>query len=298
MTRFNSRLNNLECGIMGYEKKINSAIKLLRSIPTDGGPIEVSYSGGKDSDVILELAKMADIPFEAIYKQTSIDPPGTTKHALDNGVTIYHPKKTFFQLVAEKGSPSRFKRFCCEKLKEYKIYDRSIQGIRRAESPARAKRYKEPSFCRLYGKGQCVETYLPILEWTDADVERFIEERGIRCHPLYYDEEGRFHVERRLGCIGCPLQGDNGLSDFLKYPRFFRQYVKSYQSFLDNHRQSNWYKRIDGNALNACFYYLFCKSDEEYQTRIGGGLFPDNKLNVKDFMEDYFGIEFEGNDPK
>lgn len=50
--------------------------------------------------------------------------------------------------------------------------------------------------------------------------------------------------------------------------------------------------------MNACFYYLFCKSDEEYKTRIGGGLFPDNKLNVKDFMEDYFGIEFEGNDPK
>ena len=39
-------------------KKIDFAIKLLQSIPQDG-PIELSYSGGKDSDVILELARMS-----------------------------------------------------------------------------------------------------------------------------------------------------------------------------------------------------------------------------------------------
>ena len=66
---------------MDYARKIDFALNLLRSIPQEDGPIEVSYSGGKDSDVILELAKMAGIPFEAIYKQTTIDPPGTTKHA-------------------------------------------------------------------------------------------------------------------------------------------------------------------------------------------------------------------------
>lgn len=48
---------------MDLQRKIDFAIKLLRSIPQDG-PIELSYSGGKDSDVILELAKMAGIPFE------------------------------------------------------------------------------------------------------------------------------------------------------------------------------------------------------------------------------------------
>ena len=52
---------------MDYKRKIDFAIKLLRSIPQDG-PIELSYSGGKDSDVILELVRMAGIPFEAIYK--------------------------------------------------------------------------------------------------------------------------------------------------------------------------------------------------------------------------------------
>lgn len=44
---------------MDLDRKIEFAINLLKSIPTDDGPIEVCYSGGKDSDVILELAKMA-----------------------------------------------------------------------------------------------------------------------------------------------------------------------------------------------------------------------------------------------
>lgn len=54
------------------DKKVDQAIRLLRAIPTDSGPIEVSYSGGKDSDVILELVRMAGIPYEAIYKNTTI----------------------------------------------------------------------------------------------------------------------------------------------------------------------------------------------------------------------------------
>lgn len=279
---------------MDYEKKVQHSIKLLQSIPQDG-PIELCYSGGKDSDVILELAKMAGIPFVPIYKQTSIDPPGTTRHALGMGAEIRKPKETFFKLVERKGSPSRFKRFCCENLKEYKIYDRAIVGIRRSESTKRAERYKEPEVCRVYNAKEKVRQYLPILEWTDEDVERFIKERGIKCAPVYYDEYGRFHVERRLGCIGCPLKSDNGLSDFKKYPKFFKQYVKSYQKFLDNHTGSNWWKRINGNALNACFHYLFCKSDEEYQTLTGGGmqLFDTEKVDVREFMEDYFGIDFD-----
>jgi len=62
------------------QKKVDFSIKLLHSIPTDNGPMEISYSGGKDSDVILELAKMAGILHRAIYKNTTIDPPDTISH--------------------------------------------------------------------------------------------------------------------------------------------------------------------------------------------------------------------------
>lgn len=182
---------------MDYEKKVSSAIKLLQSIPQDG-PIEISYSGGKDSDVILELAKLAGIPYEAIYKNTSIDPPGTIAHAREMGATIVNPKRTMLQIIENKGWPTRRARFCCSELKEYSIHRRAVQGIRRCESTARATRYKEPEICRVYKKDDKVRVYLPILEWTNEDVERFVAERGIKCHHLYYDADGNFHVERRL----------------------------------------------------------------------------------------------------
>ena len=74
--------------------KIERAVRLLQSVaPTDGSPVEVAYSGGKDSDVILELTKMAGIPYRAIYKNTTIDPPGTIAHAKAMGVEILQPKK-------------------------------------------------------------------------------------------------------------------------------------------------------------------------------------------------------------
>ena len=167
------------------QKKVDFAIKLLQSIPQDGD-IELSYSGGKDSDVILELAKMAGIPYRAIYKNTTIDPAGSIAHAKGMGAEVIRPKKTFFQLVSEHGYPSRYVRFCCSFLKEYKVCDRAIQGIRRSESRNRAERYKEPEICRVYSAKEKVKVYLPILEWTDEDVAEFIKERNIKCHPLYY----------------------------------------------------------------------------------------------------------------
>lgn len=219
-----------------YEKKIEFALKLLRSIPQDC-EVEVVYSGGKDSDVILELAKMSGIKFRPIYKNTTIDPPGTIKHVKEMGVEIVRPKVSFFDLVKKKGCPTMRARFCCEVLKEYKILDRQIVGIRRSESTKRAKLYSEPEACRNYGgkKGKVIQ-YYPILSWTDEDVEQFIKQRGLVCAPTYYDEEGVFHVERRLGCIGCPLKSDKGKSDYKKYPKLLKLLVKSAKVFMDTHQ--------------------------------------------------------------
>lgn len=274
---------------MDLQRKIDFAIKLLRAIPQDG-PIEVSYSGGKDSDVILELAKMAGIPFEAIYKQTSIDPPGTTAHAKAMGATIIRPKLTFLQIIEQHSMPSRWSRFCCQYLKEYKIHDRAIQGIRRCESTARSQRYKEPEMCRTYSKKQKVRIYFPILEWTNEDVLRFIEERGIKCAPVYYDEDGVFHVERRLGCLGCPMATDNGRGDYLKYPKLLKQVCKSAQRYLDTHQHVKAYEIFDGNGYNLVFKRLFCKTKESYFA-LTDGLLPDANIDTKAYLEDYFHIE-------
>lgn len=276
--------------MIDYQRKIDFAIKVLQSIPQDG-PIELSYSGGKDSDVILELAKMAGIPFEAIYKMTTIDPPGTTKHAKEVGATIVRPKKTFFQLIEERGLPTRFRRHCCSELKEYKIYDRAIQGIRRSESTKRAERYKEPEICRTYPGKEKVRVYLPILDWTAADVARFVQERGIKCHPLYYDEQGNFHPERRLGCLCCPMASRKKmLEEYKQHPRFLKAEIVALGKNHEAH--PNWKAtRRFKTPYNHMLYHLFCDNLDEYEVRVEGGMFPDGGINTKQFLEDYFQIE-------
>lgn len=273
---------------MDYKRKIDFAIRLLRNIPQDG-PIEISYSGGKDSDVILELARMAGIPHEAIYKQTTIDPPGTTAHAKAQGATIIRPKMSFLQIIERKGMPTRRARFCCEVLKEYKVYDRAVQGVRRSESTARAKRYKEPEICRLYPHKEKARIYLPILEWDTEDVARFIDERGIKCAPVYYNPDWTFHPERRLGCIGCPMKSDCGKADFLRYPKLLKQIIRAIDTYLETHPNCSCKKKM-GNAYNVIYQDLFCRSYEEFEVRVTGGLFPENALDTKNYLETYFGI--------
>lgn len=254
-------------------------------------PIEVSYSGGKDSDVILALTKMAGIPYRAIYKNTTIDPPGTVKHCKDNGVEVVMPNERFLDIIARKGFPTRRARFCCEVLKEYKILDNAVQGIRRSESTKRAKNYteNEPIICRNYSKSDHVNVYLPILDWSDKDVADFINAHGIKCHPLYYNEHGKFCVERRLGCIGCPMQSDKGVADFIKYPKMLRQWIKAGEAWWNRERERELksVKKI-GNIYALMAHTLFFDDYDSFQAA-NTSMF--GKEDWKQRLEDYFKIE-------
>lgn len=279
---------------MTLDRKIEFAIKLLQSIPQDG-PIELSYSGGKDSDVILQLAKEAGIPYRAIYKDTTIDPPGTHGHVKEMGAELIKPRKSFLQLISERGYPSRFRRFCCEELKEYKICDRAIQGVRREESVARAKRYKEPEMCRLYPGGDKARVYMPILEWTAKEEADFIKDRGVKCAPVYYDEQGNFHPERRLGCMGCPLKNQRDRrGEFMRYPKMLRLYLRGGQKWLNAKPNTVAAQRFDGDAHKMLFYNLFFDGEgtiEKFRTAVTGGMFPETAIDAKAYMEDYFKID-------
>ena len=270
------------------QKKVDFAIKLLQSIPQDGD-IELSYSGGKDSDVILELAKMAGIPYRAIYKATTIDPPGTIAHAKEMGAEVIHPKKTFFQLISENGFPNRFQRFCCSVLKEYKVCDRAIQGIRRSESRKRAEKYKEPEVCRVYSAKEKVKVYLPILEWTDQDVEEFIKERNIKCHPLYY-MGGEFDVTKRLGCMGCPLASRKKRIQFFKdNPRWLKAWIRAGQKRYTSEKYQNGKAKVKFNdAFEAMGYLLFCENIDEFKEKTYG-MFGD--FDWKEFLQKEFKID-------
>lgn len=279
------------------KRKIDGSIKLLRAIQaahTDQ-QIEIAYSGGKDSDVILQLAKEAGINYRAIYKNTTIDPPGTIAHVRAMGVEIMQPKRSFFEIIKAKGFPNRFQRFCCSELKEYKVLDVAVMGIRREESNKRAARYKEPTECRFYGNKKVhVEAVYPILEWTLDDVREFILDRGITLAPVYYDEHGYLHAERRLGCIGCPLASrEHRLAELKRYPNFVRAMCKAARGYLDTHPNCasiQKYKIYDPYTHTA--RQLFFERQDEFDLVRSGGLFGSSEqVDFKQAIEKYFTVK-------
>lgn len=270
------------------DKKINQSIKFLQ-ITCKGKDVDLAYSGGKDSDVILELAKMAGINYHAIYKNTTIDPPHTIAHCKNKGVEIIPPKMTFAEILQKYGMPTRWARSCCKYLKEYKIGDYVITGVRRAESRKRAERYKEPTQCRLYPHGERVEIFMPLLEWTNEDVAEFIDKRGIKCHPLYYDEQGNFHVERRLGCLCCPMQSiKKRIEEFKKYPKMLGFYARNAKIFLGNNPDSKTAK-IFRNEWEWLYYNIFLQSMTKFNAIMSPDLWGE-RFNCEKAIKEYFGL--------
>lgn len=275
------------------KKKILQAVKLLQvCYKSVGEPLEVAYSGGKDSDVILELAKMSGIEYRAIYKNTTIDPPGTIKHVKENGVEIRRPKDSFFSLMKRIGYPNRFRRFCCGVLKEYKILDNCVIGIRKCESVKRSKRYSEPTECRILGhnKKNHVNAIYPILDWSDEDELEFIKERGIKLHPLYYREDGSIDITKRLGCICCPLKYyKKRLQQFKKYPGMIKAYLRCGNEYLKSHSDSKVAKQYS-NVYEYFVADTFFHNYKDYVNAKSRNLFSDNP-DYKKMIEDYFKIK-------
>ena len=275
------------------DKKVEKALRLLQvCFKAADEPLEIAYSGGKDSDIILELAKMSGIEYRAIYKNTTVDPPGTIKHVIDNGVEIRRPKETFFSLMMKKGYPSRFRRFCCSVLKEYKILDNSVMGIRKCESVKRSKRYSEPTGCRIYGsKKNHVNAIYPILEWSNEDELEFIEARGLKLHPLYYREDGNLDLSKRLGCMCCPLKYyKQRLQDFKQYPGMVKAYLRCGNEYFRSHPES----KVAEQYSNVYEYFVanvFFEHHRDYRkAKLGRGIFSVSS-DYKKLIEDYFKIK-------
>lgn len=269
----------------GLKKKVKQAINLLQSIKTDE-PIEVAYSGGKDSDVILELAKMAGIKYRAIYKNTTIDPPGTIKHCKEKGVEVLQPKMRFFDIVRKNGFPTMRARFCCKYLKEYKILDYVIIGVRKSESYKRAKLYQEPIMCYRYSSKDKVQRIMPILTWTNDDVEEFIMKRHIKCAPIYYDSNGNFDVTKRLGCMACPLKSKQ-LEDFEKYPNLVKAWINAGMVWWNTHPKANSHKKFE-SIYDLFVHNVFFDSYAKFR-EWKYNLFET--VDCKKFLEDYFKIK-------
>ena len=84
---------------MDLEQRSIDRIKLaaLMSVQYYNAPLICTYSGGKDSDVMLELFKRAGVNFEVVNSHTTVDAPQTVYHIRDKfkeleeqGISIFH----------------------------------------------------------------------------------------------------------------------------------------------------------------------------------------------------------------
>ena len=136
----------IENTLLGTRDKVQEAIGRLRSFEPPEG-YYLAFSGGKDSQTIYHLAKMAGVKFDAHYSVTSVDPPELVRFIKTHypDVSFDYPRGkdgkvlTMWNLIPKrKVPPTRFQRYCCAELKESSGKGRvTVTGVRWAESNRR-----------------------------------------------------------------------------------------------------------------------------------------------------------------
>jgi 3'-phosphoadenosine 5'-phosphosulfate sulfotransferase (PAPS reductase)/FAD synthetase len=228
-----------------------------------GKPLVCKYSGGKDSDVMLELFKRSGVPFEVSHGLTTVDAPPTVRHIKDtfkrledNGIkaTIHKPKLSMWRLIEKKKfPPTRTYRYCCSEYKENQNRGRMIAtGVRWDESTARANRQafetigrtkktairlsekmlmedsdeRRALFEKCELKAQTVVN--PIIDWGDADVWDFYWNECPAHNPLY----SMGYI--RAGCVGCPMASPKyRWKEFADFPKYKDAYIWTFERMLE-----------------------------------------------------------------
>lgn len=216
----------------------------------------LAFSGGKDSQVIYELCKIAGVKFKAHFNCTTVDPKEVLHFIREYypDVIWHRPEKSMFKLIEEQKSlPLKYYRYCCRLIKEiHGINQVTITGIRASES---RKRANKPEFNHYCIKGQDKFMLAPILHWSTKEVWQYIKsEIGYYCE-LY--DLGFY----RIGCIYCPYASYKTHLKELKYfPRFEYAYKKairkcmdngSYEQFEDENEVFDWW--IRGKSMKQFF---------------------------------------------
>lgn len=240
---------------MRLQDKIDYSIELIRKgerlalalNPQNG--YFLGFSGGKDSQALLQLVKMAGVRYKAYYNVTTNDPPINVYFIRQHypEVVFLHPQANFFKLVEKSGLPMMNRRFCCQRLKEGAGAGCAVlTGVRAEESRKRAaydevavrsrrKEHREHTHTRTIEdieehehrciKGKDKLMIYPLLRWTESDVWQFLHEQGLPTNPCYMQTG-------RVGCMFCPFSTKRQIDYYERlYPRFKERLLHSLMVF-------------------------------------------------------------------
>lgn len=286
--------------------KLEQAVERLKigseaSLKRDGRPLVITYSGGKDSDACIEVAKIAGIPFEVVHNLTTADAPETVRHVKKklhdletDGIKcsisypMYKGKRTSMWdlIVQKKAPPTRFQRYCCTILKESTLNDRFIvTGVRWDES-RRRKESRGVAENRNPGRGLSKKIMIsndndlsrrqiencqirgqmifnPIIDWTTDEVWDFLMDRKVKLNPLYSCPRDR------VGCIGCPMAGKKRAVEFRRWPAYKRMYIHAFDRMIEARKSSGMSLDLSKTAPWNTGYdvYRWWMGDTGYQVQ-------------------------------
>lgn len=256
---------------MNLEQKAIERLKTASemSLQHYGQPLVCTYSGGKDSDVMLELFKRSGIPFEVHNSHTTADAPQTVYHIRKvfrelelQGIKCsidYHRKPdgsmvTMWNLIPKKlMPPTRLVRYCCSELKESGCRNRMIAtGVRWAESKSRQERASFENIAKEPNKRIKVSDEKMLL--TDNDETRtLVEQCQLKAktvvNPIIdwddcdiWDFIAQESIDvnplyscgyDRVGCIGCPMAGKKRYKEFADFPTYKSSYIAAFCRMLE-----------------------------------------------------------------
>lgn len=244
---------------MNYEDKIQASIRRIQIAAHiaehHGEPMTVCFSGGKDSQVTLDLVQRAGVPFRAVYNVTTIDHPLNVNFIRKHypQVEFVHPPLNFWQLIEKKKIlPSIWKRFCCEKLKEYYGNGVIVTGVRREESTTRA----DYAIIARDRKKKTKIHFRPIIDWLEWEVWQYIEDNGLPVNPCY-------DFGRRVGCMVCPFAPTKQLiAVFNEFPNLKRKMLATIHLLRETSNYATDYKdKTDEELLE---WWMSKKNIKEY----------------------------------